>query len=151
MTYLIVYIFIGIIWIIINIIQKIDKDNKVKKEKKIHTQKTAQSYKNNDNEEEILKKLRKNIKQRYTEDKNVYETSENDRLILDLQKKYNSKMDKINSIRYNSADAVDTIQIENKLHINNMLSSLDIKNAIIYNAILEPKKINYTRINKNKI
>lgn len=100
---------------------------------------------------EILKKLRKNIKQRYTEDKNVYETSENDRLILDLQKKYNSKMDKINSIRYNSADAVDTIQIENKLHINNMLSSLDIKNAIIYNAILEPKKINYTRINKNKI
>ena len=29
MTYLIVYIFIGIMWIIINIIQKIDKDNNI--------------------------------------------------------------------------------------------------------------------------
>ena len=32
-----------------------------------------------------------------------------------------------------------------------MLSSLDIKNAIIYNAILEPRRINYMRIKKSKL
>ena len=34
-------------------------------------------------------------------------------------------------------------------NINNIISSLNIKNAIIYNAILEPKRLNYRRIKKS--
>ena len=82
-----------------------------------------------------------------------YETSNNDREILELQEKYNSKLAQINTIKEEtiSSNFNNIITSENKRQVNHMLSSLDIKNAIIYNAILEPRRINYMRVKKSKL
>ena len=68
-----------------------------------------------------------------------------------MQKKYNS----IINDNKNIIESIDTINLvsdksdKKTNNINNIISSLNIKNAIIYNAILEPKRLNYRRIKKS--
>ena len=166
MSELVIYIIIGIIWVIVSLIQKALKKNKVntksKNTVKNNNKKTYTHKKvNNSNEEEIFRELKKNMEslknysedtlRKNTEHQNVYtsnyETSNNDREMLELQKKYNSKISQINNIKEDVSNN-DFKVSENKRHVNHMLSSLDIKNAVIYNAILEPKRINYMRKSK---
>ena len=168
MSELVLYIIIGVIWAIISLIQKANKKNKEntksksKNTVKNNNKKTYTNKKVNNNEEEIFRELKKNMEslKNYSEDtlrkntqhQNVYtsnyETSNNDREMLELQQKYNSKISQINNIK--KEETVNNVfkVSENKIHVNHMLSSLDIKNAVIYNAILEPKRINYTRKSK---
>ena len=151
MSELVIYLIIAVIWAIVSLIQKATKGNKQNKKpkQKTYTQNNKKvnnkRFNNNKNEEQIFKELQRNIKnlKNYNEEvlrentkreevyTSSYETSNNDREILELQEKYNSKMSQIK--------------------VNHMLSSLDIKNAIIYNAILEPRRINYMRIKKSKL
>ncbi|PTY41084.1 hypothetical protein [Brachyspira hampsonii] len=165
MSELIIYVIIAIIWAIVSLVQKVNKKNKQNKIPKQNTHKNKK-VNNKNNEEEIFRELQKNINtlKKYnnevlrenTKKEDVYtshyETSSNDREILELQEKYNSKISQINSIKKEdvSSNFNNSITSENKRQVNHMLSSLDIKNAIIYNAILEPKRINYTRLNKNR-
>ena len=166
---LILYIIIAIIWGIVSLIQKANKEAKKTNKSRTNNQRNRpannKNYNKNKTEEEIFKDLKKNMEslrnysedtlRKNVEDKNVYnssyQTSDNDIQMLELQKKYNSKVEQINNIKN---DTVSDMHINtaptNNIHVNNMLSSLDIKNAIIYNAILEPKKINYTRVRKFK-
>ena len=166
---LILYIIIAIIWGIVSLIQKANKEAKKTNKSRTNNQRNRpannKNYNKNKTEEEIFKDLKKNMEslrnysedtlRKNVEDKNVYnssyQTSDNDIQMLELQKKYNSKVEQINNIKN---DTVSDIHINtaptNNIHVNNMLSSLDIKNAIIYNAILEPKRINYTRVRKFK-
>lgn len=162
MSELIIYIIIAIIWGIISLIQKATKQTKKTKPNQKQKKYTQNNKKfNNRNEEEIFKELQKNINslKNYNEEvlrentervyTSNYETSNNDREILELQEKYNSKIAQINNIREeNISNDFNVSSSENRIRVNHMLSSLDIKNAIIYNAILEPKRINYTRIRK---
>ncbi|WPC25355.1 hypothetical protein N4239_05980 [Brachyspira hyodysenteriae] len=160
---LIIYIIIAIIWGIVSLIQKANKQAKTSKPKqKKYTQNNKRV--NNRNEEEIFKELQRNIKnlknyndevlRENTKKQDVYtsnyESFDNDREMLELQQKYNSKMAEINSIKEEtiSNNFYNIKTSENRRHINHMLSSLDIKNAIIYNAILEPKRINYMKIKR---
>ncbi|WP_028330619.1 hypothetical protein [Brachyspira alvinipulli] len=172
MSELLIYIIIAIIWGIVSLIQKAVKPNKnVKGKKKTNTSKNNKpytkkttTYNNKNTEEEIFRELKKNMEslKNYSEEtlnenkkvQNVYtsnyETSNSDREILELQEKYNSKISQINSIKNDTDNNFDVVDNKiNKKYVNNMLTSLDIKNAIIYNAILEPKRINY-RIIKNR-
>ncbi|TVL60320.1 hypothetical protein [Brachyspira hyodysenteriae] len=166
MTELVIYIIIAIIWAIVSLIQKATKQNQKYKTKQKQKTYSNRKFNNNKNEEEIFKELQKNIRnlKNYNEEvlrentrdedvyTNYYETSNNDREILELQEKYNSKIAEINSIReenYNNAFN-DTKTLESRNHVNHMLSSLDIKNAIIYNAILEPRRIKYMKIKNSK-
>ncbi|MEI0487948.1 hypothetical protein [Brachyspira pulli] len=170
---LILYIIIAIIWGIVSLIQKANKEAKKTNKSRTNNQRNRpannknynKNYNKNKTEEEIFKDLKKNMEslrnysedtlRKNVEDKNVYntsyQTSDNDIQMLELQKKYNSKVEQINNIKN---DIVSDMHINtaptNNIHVNNMLSSLDIKNAIIYNAILEPKRINYTRVRKFK-
>ena len=162
---LILYIIIAIIWGIVSLIQKANKEAKKTNKSRTNNQRNRPANNKNKTEEEIFKDLKKNMEslrnysedtlRKNVEDKNVYnssyQTSDNDIQMLELQKKYNSKVEQINNIKN---DTVSDIHINtaptNNIHVNNMLSSLDIKNAIIYNAILEPKRINYTRVRKFK-
>lgn len=173
MSELIIYIIIGIIWAIVSLIQKAVKPNKNAKNKKTvnksqnnkpYTKKTSASNRKN-TEEEIFRELKKNMESlknyseetltKNTKDENVYttnyESSNNDREILELQEKYNSKLSQINAIKNDVNNSFEIIDDKpNKKYVNNMLTSLDIKNAIIYNAILEPKRINYRMIRTKK-
>ena len=160
---LILYIIIAIIWGIVSLIQKANKEAKKTNKSRTNNQRNRTANNKNKTEEEIFRDLKKNMEslrnysedtlRKNVEDKNVYntsyQTSDNDIQMLELQKKYNSKVEQINNIKN---DTVSDMHINtaptNNIHVNNMLSSLDIKNAIIYNAILEPKRINYTRIRK---
>ena len=57
-----------------------------------------------------------------------------------MQKKYDSII--------NNKNIIEDINLnfDKKVNnANNMISSLSIKNAIIYNAILEPKRLNYKK------
>lgn len=171
MSELLVYIIIGIVWLIASLITKANKQNN---KKRINTNKTRNNNtstytsKNRkaDDEEEIFRELQKNIRnlKNYNEEvlrentkkeevyTSNYETSNYDREILELQEKYNSKITQINNIK-NDSNYSDINNLDNKseseIYINSILSSLDIKKAIIYNAILEPKRINYRRL-KNR-
>lgn len=172
MTELIIYVIIAIIWAIVSLFQKATKGNNQNKKskQKTYTQNNKKVNNkrfnnNNRNEEEIFKELQRNIKnlKNYNEEvlrentkreevyTSSYETSNNDREILELQEKYNSKMSQINSIKEETVSSGfnNVITPENKRQVNHMLSSLDIKNAIIYNAILEPRRINYIKIKKS--
>ncbi|MEI0476890.1 hypothetical protein [Brachyspira pulli] len=164
---LILYIIIAIIWGIVSLIQKANKEAKKTNKSRTNNQRNRpannKNYNKNKTEEEIFKDLKKNMEslrnysedtlRKNVEDKNVYntsyQTSDNDIQMLELQKKYNSKVEQINNIKNDTVSDmhINTAPTYNR-HVNNMLSSLDIKNAIIYNAILEPKRINYTRIRK---
>lgn len=170
---LFLYIVIAVIWGIVSLIQKAAKENK-KTKPKLNKKYKTNNKKSNRNEEEIFRELQKNIKnlKNFNEDvlrentkkedvyssnyettnnRNVYtsnyEMSNKDAEILELQEKYNSKMAQINNMK--EEIVINTAPVHHNKHVNNMLSSLDIKNAIIYNAILEPRRINYTRIKRS--
>lgn len=171
MSELILYIIIAIIWAIVSIISKAAQEEK-KNSKNINNTKNAKNAKdtkkyqskNFEDEEEIFRKLNKDINELTDinktninnnskeinkpvyESNRVYENSFKDKEILELQKKYDSITNSANNI----TESVNRVNFDsnksNKTaanNINNMLSYLDIKNAIIYNAILEPKRINY--------
>ena len=84
---------------------------------------------------------------------NEYESSNTDREMLELQERYNSKIRELDNIKNTVNKDEEEVKntAYNQSHVNNMLTSLDIKNAIIYNAILEPKRINYRIIRNKKI
>lgn len=159
---LILYIIIGIIWLIVSLIQKAAKGNskKVNRQKTINKKVNTNNRKSYDNDDEIYRNLRKSINElkninEYDEeeddDDKTYEynfTSE----ILEEQNRYASKMKEIEARKSNIEEAASSFNVvDNKRHVNHMLTSLDIKNAIIYNAILEPKRINYYRKIKREI
>lgn len=150
---LILYIIIGIIWLIVSLIQKAAKGNskKVNRHKTINKKVTTNNRKSyNNSDDEIYRNLRKSI----SELKNINEDEEDDfyddesdNEILEEQNRYASRIREIESQKSKIAEESPVFNnvVNNKKHVNHMLTSLDIKNAIIYNAILEPKRINYYR------
>ena len=148
------YIIIGIIWAIISLINQANK-------KQTKKQKQSQNKKIED-EEEIFKNLNNTLNSEKTIDNpkvekvkekenKIYETSYKEKEILELQKKYNSIINDNKNIieSINTINLVSDKSYKKTNNINNVISSLDIKNAIIYNAILEPKRLNYRRIKKS--
>lgn len=156
MSELVLYIIIAIIWAIIGLIGRAAKEgNKSSK----NIKKSVKKYQNKktEDEEEIFRKLNKTINNEREFDKpnsvKVYETSYKDKEMLELQKKYDSIIndsrnitESINKINFASEKSDKKVETNN---INNVLSSLNVRNAIIYNAILEPKRLNYKRIKKS--
>lgn len=139
------YIIIGIIWAIISLINQANKKQKQSQNKKI--------------EEEIFKNLNNTLNSEKTIDNpkvekvkekenKIYETSYKEKEILELQKKYNSIINDNKNI-IESVNTINLVSDKKTNNINNVISSLNIKNAIIYNAILEPKRLNYRRIKKS--
>ena len=165
MSEIFLYIIIAIIWAIIALINQANKKQSGKPKKA--TKQSVKKYQQDKLEdEEILKNLnetlnknlnntlnsKKTIKEPQIEkfkkkeevkENKTYEISYKDREMLELQKKYNSIMDNKNNIENTN---FENFSFEKKAsNVSNMISSLDIKNAIIYNAILEPKRLNYKR------
>ena len=142
------YIVIAIIWAIIGLINQAYK-KQTEKQKKSNDKKVVKKL---EDEEEIFRNLNKTLNSEKTINKpkvekvkenKIYETSYKDREILELQKKYDSIIKNKNNIENIN---FENLSFEKKANnINNMISSLNIKNAIIYNAILEPKRLNYRR------
>lgn len=141
------YIIIGIIWAIISLINQANKKQKKYNNKKIEY------------EEEIFKNLNNTLNSEKTIDNpkvekvkekenKIYETSYKEKEILELQKKYNSIINDNKNI-IESVNTINLVSDKKTNNINNVISSLNIKNAIIYNAILEPKRLNYRRIKKS--
>ena len=141
------YIIIGIIWAIISLINQANKKQKQSQNKKI------------EDEEEIFKNLNNTLNSEKTIDNpkvekvkekenKIYETSYKEKEILELQKKYNSIINDNKNI-IESVNTINLVSDKKTNNINNVISSLNIKNAIIYNAILEPKRLNYRRIKKS--
>ncbi|TXJ43800.1 hypothetical protein [Brachyspira pilosicoli] len=154
---LILYIIIGIIWLIVSLIQKAAKGNskKVNRQKTINKKVNTNNRKSYDNDDEIYRNLRKSINElkNINEDDDFYDDEyKSASEILEEQNRYASKIREIESIKSNIEEAASSFNVvDNKRHVNHMLTSLDIKNAIIYNAILEPKRINYYRKIKREI
>ena len=150
---LILYIIIGIIWLIVSLIQKSAKGNskKVNRQKTFNKKVNTNNRKSYNNDDEIFRNLRKSINElkninEYDEDDDYYdETYKPASEILEEQNRYASKMKEIEARKSNIEEAASSFNnvVNNKRNVNHMLTSLDIKNAIIYNAILEPKRINY--------
>ena len=143
------YIIIGIIWAIISLINQANK-KQTKKQKKYNNKKI-------EDEEEIFKNLNNTLNSEKTIDNpkvekvkenKIYETSNKEKEILELQKKYNSIINDNKNI-IESINTINLVSDKKTNNINNVISSLNIKNAIIYNAILEPKRLNYRRIKKS--
>ena len=142
------YIVIAIIWAIIGLINQAYK-KQTEKQKKSNDKKVVKKL---EDEEEIFRNLNKTLNSEKTINKpkvekvkenKIYETSYKDREILELQKKYDSIIKNKNNIENVN---FENLSFEKKANnLNNMISSLNIKNAIIYNAILEPKRLNYRR------
>ena len=142
------YIVIAIIWAIIGLINQAYK-KQTEKQKKSNNKKVVKKL---EDEEEIFRNLNKTLNNEKTINKpkvekvkenKIYETSYKDREILELQKKYDSIIKNKNNIENVN---FENLSFEKKANnVNNMISSLNIKNAIIYNAILEPKRLNYRR------
>ena len=141
------YIIIGIIWAIISLINQANKKQKQSQNKKI------------EDEEEIFKNLNNTLNSEKTinnpkvekvkeKENKIYKTSHKEKEILELQKKYNSIINDNKNI-IESVNTINLVSDKKTNNINNVISSLNIKNAIIYNAILEPKKLNYRRIKKS--
>lgn len=148
---LILYIIIGIIWLIVSLIQKAAKGNskKVNRGKAINKKAATNNRKSYNSDDEIYRNLRKSISElkninEYDDDDDFYD--EDDK-ILEEQNRYASRIREIESQKSKIMEESPVFNnvINNKKHVNHMLTSLDIKNAIIYNAILEPKRINYYR------
>ena len=146
------YIIIGIIWAIISLINQANK-KQTRKQKKYNNKKI-------EDEEEIFKNLNNTLNSEKTIDNpkvekvkenKIYETSHKEKEILELQKKYNSIINDNKNIieSVNTINLVSDKSYKKTNNINNVISSLNIKNAIIYNAILEPKRLNYRRIKKS--
>lgn len=143
------YIIIGIIWAIISLINQANK-KQTKKQKKYNNKKI-------EDEEEIFKNLNNTLNSEKTinnpkvekvKENKIYETSNKKKEILELQKKYNSIINDNKNI-IESVNTINLVSDKKTNNINNVISSLNIKNAIIYNAILEPKRLNYRRIKKS--
>lgn len=143
------YIIIGIIWAIISLINQANK-KQTKKQKKYNNKKI-------EDEEEIFKNLNNTLNSEKTinnpkvekvKENKIYETSNKEKEILELQKKYNSIINNNKNI-IESVNTINLVSDKKTNNINNIISSLNIKNAIIYNAILEPKRLNYRRIKKS--
>ena len=143
------YIIIGIIWAIISLINQANK-KQTKKQKKYNNKKI-------EDEEEIFKNLNNTLNSEKTinnpkvekeKENKIYETSYKEKEILELQKKYNSIINDNKNI-IESVNTINLVLDKKTNNINNIISSLNIKNAIIYNAILEPKRLNYRRIKKS--
>ena len=144
------YIVIAIIWAIIGLINQAYK-KQTEKQKKSNDKKVVKKL---EDEEEIFRNLNKTLNNEKMinkpkidkvdkEENKIYETSYKDREILELQKKYDSIIKNKNNIENVN---FENLSFEKKANnVNNMISSLNIKNAIIYNAILEPKRLNYIR------
>ena len=144
------YIVIAIIWAIIGLINQAYK-KQTEKQKKSNDKKVVKKL---EDEEEIFRNLNKTLNNEKMinkpkidkvdkEENKIYETSYKDREILELQKKYDSIIKNKNNIENVN---FENLSFEKKANnVNNMISSLNIKNAIIYNAILEPKRLNYRR------
>lgn len=141
------YIIIGIIWAIISLINQANKKQKQSQNKKI------------EDEEEIFKNLNNTLNSEKTinnpkvekvkeKENKIYKTSHKEKEILELQKKYDSIINDNKNI-IESVNTINLVSDKKTNNINNVISSLNIKNAIIYNAILEPKKLNYRRIKKS--
>lgn len=159
MSEIFLYIIIAIIWAIIALINQANK-KQAGKQKKATKQSVKKYQQDKLEDEEILKNLNetlnKNLNNTLNSEKTIeelqiekikenktYEISYKDREMLELQKKYNSIMNNKNNIENTN---FENFSFEKKAsNISNMISSLDIKNAIIYNAILEPKRLNYKR------
>ena len=169
MSEIFLYIIIAIIWAIIALINQANK-KQAGKPKKVTKQSVKKYQQEKLEDEEILKNLNetlnKNLNNTLNSEKTIkepqinkiekfdkvveevkenktYEISYKDREMLELQKKYNSIMNNKNSIENTN---FENFSFEKKAsNVSNMISSLDIKNAIIYNAILEPKRLNYKR------
>lgn len=141
------YIIIGIIWAIISLINQANKKQKQSQNKKIEDE--EEIFKNLNNTLNSEKKINNPKVEKVKEKENkIYKTSYKEKEILELQKKYNS----IINDNKNIIESVNTINLVSDIktnNINNVISSLNIKNAIIYNAILEPKRLNYRRIKKS--
>ena len=151
---LILYIIIGIIWLIVSLIQKSAKGNskKVNRQKTFNKKVNTNNRKSYNNDDEIFRNLRKSINElkninEYDEDDDYHddETYKPASEILEEQNRYASKIREIEARKSNIEEAASSFNnvVNNKRDVNHMLTSLDIKNAIIYNAILEPKRINY--------
>ena len=143
------YIIIGIIWAIISLINQANK-KQTKKQKKYNNKKI-------EDEEEIFQNLNNTLNSEKTinnpkvekeKENKIYETSYKEKEILELQKKYNSIINDNKNI-IESVNTINLVSDKKTNNINNVISSLNIKNAIIYNAILEPKRLNYRRIKKS--
>lgn len=145
------YIIIGIIWAIISLINQANK-KQTKKQKKYNNKKI-------EDEEEILKNLNNTLNSEKTinnpkvekvkeKENKIYETSNKEKEILELQKKYNSIINDNKNI-IESFNTINLVSDKKTNNINNVIYSLNIKNAIIHNAILEPKRLNYRRIKKS--
>lgn len=142
------YIVIAIIWAIIGLINQAYK-KQAERQKKSNNKKVVKKL---EDEEEIFRNLNKTLNNEKTINKpkvekvkenKIYETSYKDREILELQKKYDSIIKNKNNIENIN---FENLNFEKKANnVNNMIYSLNIKNAIIYNAILEPKRLNYKR------
>lgn len=168
MSEIFLYIIIAIIWAIIALINQANK-KQAGKQKKATKQSVKKYQQDKLEDEEILKNLNetlnKNLNNTLNNEKTIeepqiekfkkkefveevkenktYEISYKDREMLELQKKYNSIIDNKNNIENTN---FENFSFEKKAsNVSNMISSLDIKNAIIYNAILEPKRLNYKR------
>lgn len=159
MSEIFLYIIIAIIWAIIALINQANK-KQAEKQKRTTKQSVKKYQQDKLEDEEILKNLnetlnknlnntlnsKKTIKEPQIEkikENKTYEISYKDREMLELQKKYNSIMNNKNEIENTN---FENFSFEKKAsNVSNMISSLDIKNAIIYNAILEPKRLNYKR------
>lgn len=159
MSEIFLYIIIAIIWAIIALINQANK-KQTGKQKKATKQSVKKYQQDKLEDEEILKNLNetlnKNLNNTLNSKKTIeepqiekikenktYEISYKDREMLELQKKYNSIIDNKNNIENTN---FENFSFEKKAsNVSNMISSLDIKNAIIYNAILEPKRLNYKR------
>ena len=173
MSGIFLYIIIAIIWAIIALINQANKKQSGKQKKS--TKQSVKKYQRDQLEdEEILKNLNetlnKNLNNTLNSEKTIekpqiekfnkiekvveevkenktYEISYKDREMIELQKKYNSIMNNKNEIENTN---FENFSFEKKAsNVSNMISSLDIKNAIIYNAILEPKRLNYKKIIKS--
>lgn len=143
------YIIIGIIWAIISLINQANK-KQTKKQKKYNNKKI-------EDEEEIFKNLNNTLNSEKTinnpkvekvKENKIYETFHKEKEILELQKKYNSIINDNKNI-IESVNTINLVSDKKTNNINNVIYSLNIKNAIIYNAILEPKRLNYRRIKKS--
>ena len=159
MSEIFLYIIIAIIWAIIALINQANK-KQAGKQKRTTKQSVKKYQQDKLEDEEILKNLNetlnKNLNNTLNRKKTIeepqiekikenktYEISYKDREMLELQKKYNSIMNNKNEIENTN---FENFSFEKKAsNVSNMISSLDIKNAIIYNAILEPKRLNYKR------
>ena len=169
MPELFLYIIIAIIWVIISLINQANKKQTEKQKKQYNNKnkKVVKKYQSDklEDEEEIFRNLNKTLNNTLNSEKTinkpkiekvkveekenkVYETSYKDKEILELQKKYDSIIKNRNNIENINLEKFNFDKKTN--NVNNIISSLNIKNAIIYNAILEPKRLNYKRrINKS--